>query len=266
MLYTFLNLAQRLTQLGYPESKETGFRVIRRDLTIEEQAGNVEFKTDGIYLTIDGQEYKGYMYLKYPDVARFGFPKFHITNCQTVLGQRARGQFDGRYFWHNSSTVTIEDRINGKIHQDVNLGLCSYCCSQSSVTQYSETQGFFSILDLQEKEEINREVEVDIFGYTLDWHQISKEFRKEKKYTCDKCKIQIDELIDRRFMHVHHKSGNKLNNRRSNLECLCVLCHSNVDETHVHNFERRKMQANIKAFMKKYRNQLIDTGNQYIDV
>ena len=265
MLYLFSNLAQRLTQLGYPEPTESGFRVIKRDLTQEEQAGNIEFREDGIYLTIDGQEYKGYMYLKYPDVARFGFPKFHITNCQTVLGQRTRGQFDGRYFWHNSNKVTIEDRANGNVHEDINLGLCGYCRNQSSITEYSDTQGFFSLLDQQEQEDINEEVEVDIFGYTLDWQQISREFRKEKEYTCESCGIQIDEPSDRRFIHVHHRSGNKLNNRRNNLECLCVLCHANKDATHERNFERRRMQADIRAFVDKYRERLEELENEYLD-
>lgn len=263
MLYTFSNLAHRLSQLGYPEPTETGFRVIRRDLTQEEQAGNIKFREDGIYLTIDGQEYKGYMYLKYPDVERFGFPKFHITNCQTVLGQRKRLQFDGRYFWHNSNTVTIEDRVNGDVHENINLDLCSYCLNQSSKTDYSNTEGFFSLLDQQE--DINQEVEVDIFGYTLDWQKLSREYRKEKEYTCESCGIKVEEPSDKRFIHVHHKSGNKLNNRRNNLECVCVLCHANKDSTHVKNFERRRMQADIRAFIEKYREQLEELGNEYLD-
>jgi hypothetical protein len=265
MLYLFSNLAQRLTQLGYPEPTESGFRVIRRDLTQEEQAGNIEFGDDGIYLRIDGQAHKGYMYLKYPNVGRFGFPKFHITNCQTVLEQRARGQFDGRYFWHNSNEVTIEDRTNGIVHENINLVLCNFCRNQSSILEYTDTQGFFSLLDQQEQEVINEEVEIDIFGYTLDWQQISREFRKEKDYTCESCRIRIDQPIDRRFMHVHHKSGNKLNNRRSNLECLCVLCHANKDSTHQHNFESRRMQGDIRSFMEKYREQLEELGNEYLD-
>jgi hypothetical protein len=265
MLYTFSNLAQRLSQLGYPEPTESGFHVIRRDLSQEEHAGNIEFRDGAIFLTIEEQEYKGYMYLKYPDVERFGFPKFHITNCQTVLGQRNRGQFDGRYFWHNSNTVTIEDRANGNVHENINLSLCSYCLNQSSITEYSDTQGFFSLLDQQEQEDINEEIEVDIFGYTLNWQQISREYRKEKEYTCENCKIKVDEPSDRRFIHVHHKSGNKLNNRRNNLECLCVLCHANKDSRHEQNFERRRIQAEISAFINKYRGQLEELGNEYLD-
>lgn len=265
MLYTFENLAARLTQLGFPEATESGFRVIRRDLTQEEQAGNVQFREDGIYLTIDGQEYKGYMYLKYPNVNRFGIPKFHITNCQTVLDQRANERFDGRYFWHNSNTVTIEDRTNGQVHENINLILCNYCRHQSDISEYSDTQGFFSLLDKQEQEDINQEYEVDIFGYTLDWQQISREYRKEKNYTCECCRIMIDIPADRRFIHVHHKNGKKVNNRRNNLECVCVLCHAHKDKTHEHNFERRRMQADIKAFIEKYKDKLNQLGNEYLD-
>lgn len=265
MLYTFQNLTNKLTQLGYPEGIESGFRVIKRDLTQEEKAGNIEFRQDGVYLTIDGQEYKGYMYLKYADISRYGLPKFHITNCQTILDQRANGRFDGKYFWHNSNTVSIENRANGEIHENVNLGLCNYCRNQSAITDYTDTEGFFSLLDKQEQEDINQEYEVDIFGYTLDWQQISREYRKEKDYTCESCGIMIDIPADKRFIHVHHKSGNKVNNRRNNLECVCVLCHAHKDKTHEHNFERRRMQADIKAFIEKYKDKLNELGNEYLD-
>ena len=265
MLYIFSNLAQWLTQLGYPESTDTGFRIIRRDLTQEEQAGNIDFKEDSIYLKIDGQEYKGYMYLKYADINRYGLPKFHVTNCQTILEQRASGRFDGRYFWHNSSTVNIEDRNTGQIHENMALTLCSYCRNKSLITNYSDTQGFHNLLDQQEQTDINQEFEVDIFGYTLDWQQISREFRKEKEYICEHCTIRIDAPGDRRFIHVHHKSGNKLNNRRSNLECLCVLCHANKDANHQQNFERRRMQGEIRTFVSKYRSELNRIENPYVN-
>lgn len=266
MLYDFNKLAARLTQLGFPEASETGFRVIKRDLTQEERAGNITFNLDGIYLTVDGQEFKGFMYLKYPNVQRFGIPKFHITNCQVIREQRENGRFDGRYFWHNTNTVTIEDRTNGRVHKDVSLGLCNYCRNQSSITNYSNTQGFFNLLDSQEQEEVNQEFEVDIFGYTREWQQISRQFRKEKEYTCENCNITIDVPVDRRFIHVHHRNGNKLNNRRNNLECLCVLCHAHKDSTHMFNFDSRRMQADIKAFIEKYRARLNELGNEYLDV
>lgn len=265
MLYTFTNLANRLTELGYPEASEQGFRIIRRDLTLEEQAGNLQYNEDGIYLTIDGQSYKGYMYLKYADITRYGYPKFHITNCQVVLGQRASGRFDGRYFWHNSNTVSVEDRATGIEHENITLGLCGYCRGQSNITEYNDTEGFFNLLDLQEQDDLNQEFEVDIFGYTRDWQRISREYKKEKEYTCERCTMKIETPSDKRFIHVHHRNGDKLNNRRTNLECLCILCHSHTDATHIHNFERRRLQADINSFVSKYRDALEQCGNQLVN-
>lgn len=266
MLYIFSNLAQWLTQLGFPEATETGFRVIRRDLTKEEQAGNIEVKEDGIYLNIDGREYKGYMYIKQPFIVNYGnkFPKFHITNCETIQEQRASGRFAHRYYWHNSNLVDLTDAQTGKEFNQVSIELCSKCKAQAGIFEFSDTQGFFSLLDKQEQKDMNQEVEVDIFGYTLDWLKISREFRKEKNYTCESCNIKIGEPGDRRYIHVHHKSGNKLNNRRNNLECVCVLCHAYKDTTHEQNFGRRRMQKEIKAFTTKYRTELVSLGNPFI--
>lgn len=264
MLYTFIRLSDKLTELGYPPATESGFRVIKRDLTEEEQAGRIEFKEEGIYLAVDGEEYRGYMYLKFPDVARFGLPKFHITNCQTVVTQRQSGTFDGRYFWHNSDTVTIEDRRTGITHNDIPLDLCGNCRRQLLITQYSDTEGFYNLLDAQESSEFRQEVAVDIFGYTLDWQQISRQFRRENDYKCECCQFQVEAVADRRFIHVHHRNGDKLNNRRSNLESICVLCHSYKDATHEQNFERRRMQAEVKLFVNKHRSELQRLGNPFL--
>lgn len=267
MLYSFLNLARKLTQLGYPESAETGFRVIKRDLTQEERAGNIEFKDDGIYLTSDGQEYKGYMYIKQPFIVNFGyrFPKFHITNCEVIQEQKMKGKFSNRYYWHNSNVVDLTDTQTGELFSQVSLELCSKCKFQTGAFEYSDTQGFFGLLDKQEQDEITQEYQVDIRGYTLDWEQISREFRKEKEYTCENCGIRMEVVSDRRFIHVHHKNGNKLINKRTNLECLCILCHAYKDELHERNFGKRSQQAEIKSFVSKYRDKLNSLNNGYIN-
>jgi len=263
-LYTFTNLANKLTQLGYPEAKQMGFQIIKKDLTQEQKAGNIDFKGDGIYLNVDGHEYKGYMYIKEADIQKWGFPKFHITECQTIIDQKARGAFDGHYFWHNSNTVTIKDRRTGKVHESVTLELCGYC-SHEAIAKYSNTEGFYNLLDKQELEDINREIEVDIFGYTRDWQKISREYKKEKEYKCESCGLQVTNQFDKRYIHVHHRNGDKLNNRRSNLECVCILCHSFKDSNHQHNTERRRMQAELKTFVNKYRKELTEIKNPFLN-
>jgi len=265
MLYTFTDLANYLTQLGYPDATDQGFRVIRRDLTAEEKAGNIQYDTDGIYLTVGDQKYKGYMYMKYYNITQYGYPKFHITNCKTILEQKDRGQFDNKYFWHNSNTVSIQDRTTGEDHNNVNLELCLNCRRQSMISEYNTTDGFFSLLDQQEQEDINEEIEIDMFGYVRNWQKISRAYKTDKDYTCEHCTIRMEVPYDKRYIHAHHRNGDKLNNHRANLQCLCVLCHSHSDETHIQNFQVRRMQREKISFVNKYRSLLEALGNPYIN-
>ena len=267
MLYKFNKLAAKLDELGFDSVAATGMRIMKRDLTQEANAGNIKFKSDGVYLTIDGREYKGYMYHKHPNIGRFGMPKFHITECTTVHDQKARGQFDNNYYWQNSSVVDLIDRGTRVEHNGVQLLLCNNCRQQSQVN-YRNTQGFFETLD-ELMEDQNTEFEVDMSGYPLrpiNWYEVSKKYREDKNYTCEgnSCGITISNPVDRRFIHVHHKDGNKLNCRLSNLQSLCVLCHSRQDERHIQNFQANSLRIELKTFLQSYKEELKALGNKYI--
>lgn len=54
------------------------------------------------------------------------------------------------------------------------------------------------------------------------------------------------------FMQTHHKNGDKTDNRDSSLECLCIKCHSEVDDTHRRNFNTLAYQGLIKEFLYQY--------------
>ncbi|MEC4050920.1 HNH endonuclease signature motif containing protein [Flavobacterium sp. SUN046] len=262
-LYDFRNLSLKLDSLNYPEVKESRFEIVRKDFSEEEKKGNITFKEDGIYLLINGIEHKGYMYIKKADIGRFGFPKFHITNCSVIVEQKSKGFFNGHYFWHNSNTVTIIDRNTNELKKDIKLSLCSRCQAQANIRDYINTQGFFDLLDIQveQPEEI---VELDIFGYVKDWQQISKKFRIKNEYTCNKCSIKISKKIDQRFIQVHHKNGDKKNNTEKNLQCLCILCHANSDKKHIANFQKKRSIHEINSFIEKYKDELIRIGNPFI--
>lgn len=272
MLYDFINpikpnqnqtLSNYLDEQNYVQITGVGFQIIRRDLTQEENAGNISYRNDGVYLTVNGQEYKGYIYLKYKvRITQYGYPKFHIKKCGTLENAIQNGDFLGRYYWHNSNTVSIEDRPSGKIHNDINLELCGYCRSYNSP---SSTQQFFN--DLEENDELNQEedIEVDIFGYVREWQKISQQYKTKKEYTCEKCNIQMVG-IDKRYIHTDHKNGDKTRNVESNFECLCILCHCYKDEQHRQNFGKRRMKRELTAFVDKYKTKLQNLQNRHLDL
>lgn len=272
MLYNFIDkinssqsktLNDYLDEQNYVQITGVGFQVIRRDLTQEENAGNISYRQDGVYLTVNGQEYKGYISLKFKvQIAKYGYPKFHIKKCGTLETSIQNGDFLGRYYWHNSNKVSIEDRPSGRIHEDINLELCGYCRSYNSP---SSTQEFYN--ELEENDELNQEedIEVDIFGYVREWQRISQQYKTKKDYTCEKCNIQMTG-IDKRYIHTDHKNGDKTRNVESNFECLCILCHCYKDEQHRQNFGKKRMKRELTAFVDKFKTELQNLQNRHLDL
>jgi hypothetical protein len=268
MLYDFKNpavtkskqsaekLSDFLDRNGYPSVSPTGFEVIRRDLSTEESAGNIEYRKDGVYLISNGQEYKGYIYLKFKvHIERYGYPKFHILKCQTLIEAAETSSFMGRYYWHNSNTVEIEDRPSGIIHENITLNLCGFCRNYNSP---GTTQEFYDELKEDFKDvQPNQSVEVDLFGYVREWQQISQKYKEKKNYTCENCGISM-EGADRRYIHTDHKNGDKTRNIESNFVCLCILCHCYKDELHRENFGKRRMKRELITFVEKFRGRLVN--------
>jgi hypothetical protein len=266
MLYSFSKLGEKLDQLGYPIIRESGFRSIRIDFNAETfkkaiKEGGMKFSKDGIYLTYEGKEWKGYMYMPTYRINQFNsMPRFHLTRCEKIE-ELFSGGYGLYYKWSNNPSNNITDRDTKEIYEDQVLQLCSYC--QNSIIGLNNTEDFFETLETEDSQLVEN-IDVDIFGYTLNWQQISKAYRTEKKFTCERCNIKIVNSYDKRFIHVHHKNGNKLINNKDNLECLCILCHSKIDETHEHNFEKNRMKTELKNFIQKYSSDLKKNGSKYI--
>lgn len=266
-LYKFDKLNIILDSLKYPVVTESRFKVEISDLTIEVQKGNIRWSNDGVYRNINGIEHKGYMYIKEYGISEFNnsFPRFHIVKCQTILSFINRGNFDHKYFWSNSNIVDVLDRETKKLYKNVVLPLCRYCAEESGIFNISNTQGFYDLLDIQTPTtNRTKDVVLDLDGYTSDWRNISKLYRTKVNFTCENCHIAINDNYDKRFLEVHHKNGDKLNNSDENIECLCVLCHSKKDKRHEENFSKGNNQLKIKYFVDIYKDQLIEVGNPFI--
>lgn len=265
-LYQFQQLDEKLTAWGFPQTNfQSGFQPIRVDFSAEKfrkavKEGKIRSGTDGIYLTHEGREWKGYMYMPTYKVAEYGNPKFHLTRCEKIEELFSSGF--GRYYkWSNNELNDITERGTRKIYQNQKLQLCSYC--RGSIIGVSNTKDFFDTLDKTEIEQEN--VEVDVFGYTKDWQKISYAYRQSKDFICEHCGIKPKNKFDKRFWHVHHKDGDKTNNKPSNLECLCILCHSYKDLHHEDNFDKTRMKWQLDSFVKSYREELLKINSNFIN-
>jgi 5-methylcytosine-specific restriction endonuclease McrA len=264
-LYQFSALDKKLTELGFPVIiRNTGFRVIKGvDFNKAYREGKIEFRADGVYLTLDGKEWKGYMHLAESYLSRYNsHPKFHLTRCTTIQDFIAMGTFRQRYIWSNSNKVDLVDDTTGQEYKDITLRLCQYCSHQIFGAP-STTESFFERLDKTEQEP-ETIIEVDIFGYDKNWQKISKIYRQSKDYTCENCGIKPKNNFDKRFWQTHHLDGDKTNNKETNLECLCVLCHSYKDMKHEDNFDKTRMKKELDSFVEKYNTELKSINNSYL--
>lgn len=247
-LYDFEELQKYLDDIGCPKVNSDGILVIKTDFRKAYEEGKILFKRDGIYLLHNGKEWKGYMYMRDYRVSDYGLPKFHLVKCEKIREFISNHLFNQYYIWSNADTVDVMERWGGGVHKDCNLSLCGYCKNELiGHSSSSSTVGFYETI----KKEImadQKVVQVDINGRTLDWDKISKEYRQKKDYCCERCGIKAQTKADYRFFHVHHKDGNKVNNNEENLECLCILCHSKIDDYHLNKIE----QYEVEKFKKKF--------------
>lgn len=62
--------------------------------------------------------------------------------------------------------------------------------------------------------------------YTRDWATVSRKYKESRGWRCEECGVYCGAKGDRRLLHVHHRDLNPQNNALSNLDALCVICHS----------------------------------------
>ena len=172
-------------------------------------------------------------------------PSLHIDFCDNIAELKHIMRAT------NSPVVTYYSKENGKAYPNQKLKVCQKCLSLlKEKTSMSITGKTFEdfILSVEENDETKCKV-ADMDGYALNWQQISRAYRETKNYTCEKCAFKLPNLSYLRFMQTHHiDSFAKLNNKRSNLKCLCVKCHSEVDDYHTQQFTTTENQLLLAEF------------------
>jgi len=257
-IYDFSKLREHLVKLGYIVEQAQGYREIRpEEVTIDSiNKGELEVTPNGIFVIGPGDERQQvYLYKRDYRLETYGKPRFHICRCSTIEDFIVNGGFRDHYVRANSDPVPVKNMDDGYKEVEVDdLPLCKNCYSKIKDYGNITSSEFVELLRQARGEEDEPEVqEVDIFGYTRDWDEISRKYREKQNYTCERCGLQIKDSYYRQFIHCHHRDENKLNNKESNLECLCMQCHSEVDDYHRHNLTTGANRILLEEFIRKYR-------------
>lgn len=177
-------------------------------------------------------------------------PKFHLVFCRT-LNTMQRNKRWRRYVVANRDDGLFQVNFidSGAKPQFVHLDVCQNCLghlgwsgfnSSWPADQKAEAVRSFTLTDFFEqfprdlfgvKPEFTAET-APLNDYTDDWPDVSEAAKRSKEYKCEACTAQLKGL-DSKYLHTHHRNGQKNDNSPDNLEVLCIACHAE-EPLHAH--------------------------------
>lgn len=237
------------------------------------KTGEVEISIEDIK-TKDGVfEYKGrkvivYIRDQYAKYHSRGY-KFHLTRCVSikkafqyrrnsryVVSLRTDGQF---------KINLLEDNIVIKKDLIEPMKVCKNCLDQLDYKKYKarptkiknriynefnleEYFTMFKTTNLRPSNFRNAN-NAPLNIYNKNFNLKSKTIREKRNYKCQGCGVDLSKQEHRKFAHVHHRDGDKSNDNPTNLEVLCIECHSNQP-----GHERLKYNPDYRDFAVRKKN------------
>ena len=220
------------------------------------QGAGIDVTADQIQILGDGTlAYKGYRVLVYiRDVPTIGsrgsMPKYHFAHCRTL---------ETMYRNHRSERYVVAISDSGLFHvnvldsgiksEPVRLDVCQNCLahirwkgfdmqmarsSRLSIVDQFRLSEFFDKYpkDLLAVTPKHSSDTAPINTYTDDWPEVSARTRSRRGNKCEKCSIVLAGA-ESKYLHVHHRNGQKHDNINGNLEVLCIGCHAE-EPMHAH--------------------------------
>ena len=243
-LYKFENLLKYLEEKGYIIKDLADYEPINVEFEINYKKGKIDFNNDLInYIDNKNKKHPGCMYQKIYRVKHWkNFPKKHICKCSVIQDYIDKNKLDEYYSFSTEFDEMCEiiDRNTKEHYEPRSLELCQCCKKELSKLWNQQYDDIDEIVkDLFEKfknHSAKKHIKTDIYGYTTNWYKISEKLRLKKNYTCEKCGFKASNVLEKRFLEVHHIDKDKLNNKQNNLMVLCVECHAQIDEQHKKNY------------------------------
>ncbi|MBF0308247.1 MAG: HNH endonuclease [Magnetococcales bacterium] len=173
-----------------------------------------------------------------------GLPKFHIANCDTLEKMRSNDRFE-RYVVSTREdglfVINVVQSNGMPIHREERLLVCQNCLTRLNWERFGFGMNKAARLDFVRRFSIAKfferykktfildtpastDKDAPINNYPNDFYDIAERIKRVRGYCCEKCKINL--IKHQRYLHAHHKNGQKNDSRPENIAVLCVACHA----------------------------------------
>ncbi|XRE42278.1 hypothetical protein ACIVBQ_000482 [Tenacibaculum discolor] len=226
---------------------------------IKTNDGVFEYKGKKVIVYIRDQYYKYYSR---------GY-KFHLTKCNTI-GRAFLNRRNSRYVVSLRTDGLFKINLmedNQIVKEDLiePMNVCKNCLEQVNYKEYKIhpyhiKTNIYENFDLAEyfNQFKDSNLNTGLFRnannaplnvYNKNFNLKSKAIREKRNYICQDCEIDMSNNEHKKFAHVHHRDGDKSNDNPTNLEVLCIECHSKQPE---HN--RLKYTPDFRDFTIRKKN------------
>jgi hypothetical protein len=232
------DLAVRLSDLDSIDARlETGIEVKIDDIEILDN-GLLSYKDRQVLLYIQDH---GWSITEAIDDGGKG-KKYHVSYCVTLDSMHGRGRYDRYVAKHDISGFFYIDGISRETEEyedgETQLNVCKNCLKHLNYQDYDDqsvgrkkrifngfsAEVFFDTYQQYFKYKPKFQSGKTRSSYTDDWLEVSHNYRVDLNWKCEDCGIIC--LSKKSLLHTHHKNGVKSDNSPSNLQALCVECHS----------------------------------------